>query len=92
MQIQHVSTRSGVVSIRFGTTDIRDLSDGALPAQVVIVMTRDCTGKQEEEVHARVRTEKQKLRRAREAAQGWVTGWTKHVEIRAYAGVGQLRG
>lgn len=92
MQIQRASTHSGVVSIRFGTTDIRDLSDGALPAQIVIVMTRDRTGNQEEEVHARVRTEKQKLRRAREAAQGWMTGWSKHIEIRACVGVEQLRG
>lgn len=73
-----------LISVRFRTDDLRDLSDGVLPAEVWRVDV-DVDGNAERHLVARVRTPKQRDRRARAAGQGLSTGHRSHVEIVAAA-------
>ena len=81
------------ISIRFGTNDIRDFSNGALPASIWDVRTRcpypcetdcgKCEGAEVKETHVyNIRSEKQKMKQARRAALGSDGVSRKHVEIR----------
>lgn len=74
------TTRRG--AIYFGTSDVRDLSGGALPCVVVRVDVCRRTGKAEDQDSFNVRTEKQRDRRVKECQRGWSFGTNSHVEIR----------
>lgn len=73
-------TKSGTTT--FGTSDIRDLSDGQFPVEVWRVDVSERDGRQEAERIANARKPSSRDRRVREARSGWRSGWTSHVEIR----------
>lgn len=77
------STRGSTTSIRFGTSDVRDLSDGQLPVVVARVNVDRRTGVSEDVDTFNVRTEKQVWRRVRECQAGYTCGVDSHVEIRS---------
>lgn len=81
-EVLTVSQRSGIASIRLGTSDVRDLSDGQLPVVVVRVYVDQRSGLAEDGETFNVHTQKQILRRVRQCQQGWVFGQRSHVEIR----------
>lgn len=79
-------TKSGTT--RFGTSDVRDLSDGTYPLEIWRVDVREDAsavhkvGDQVARHEFTVRTERQRDRRVKEAQSGWRIGWKSHVEIR----------